>query len=239
MLQRIAEDVWAHDNDIRMPGGLRLPCRATIMRLSDGGLVLHSPLAIDDATAREIDALGDVRFIVAPNCYHWMSLKAAKERYAKARVLGSAGLAKKLGAFAFEPLPESGAIDGMNGVRVERIKGAPSMDEHVFLHEPSRSLLVTDLMFNVHQCRSFGMRLVFRLTGTWKKTTQSRMWRFFVKDREAAARSASVVLSWDFDRVVVAHGDVVEDDARERARQALSWMTNGAPPLLGAGSILA
>jgi hypothetical protein len=236
MLKRIADDVWAHEKDIAMPGGMRLPCRATIMRLPDGRLVVHSPLAIDDATAKELDAIGDVRFLVAPNCVHWMFLKAAKERYPKARVFGSPGLAKKLGSFAFEPLPESGHIDGMNGIRIERVQGVPSMEEHAFLHEPSRSLLVTDLMFNVHECGSFGMRLFLRLVGAWKKTMQSRTWWLLVKDRAAAAASASTLLTWDFERVIVAHGDVVEDDARERARRALAWMTSGAPKLLGTGS---
>ncbi len=236
MLKRIAEDVWAHDDDVGLPLGLSMPGRATIMRLSDGGLVVHSPLRVDDETARAIDALGEVRFLVAPNSLHWMFLKAAKERWTRARVLAAPVLAKKLGSFAFEELPESGYVGGMEGIRIERIQGAPRIQEHVFLHEASRSLVVGDLMFNVHECRSFWMRLVLRLGGAWQKTAQSLEWRRLVKDRAAAAQSASNVLSWDYERVVVAHGDVVEDDARERTRQALAWMTSGAPKLLGAGS---
>jgi hypothetical protein len=146
-------------------------------------------------------------------------------------------LAKKLGSFEFEPLPESGRISGMEGIRIERIQGAPWIQEHVFLHEGSRSLVVGDLMFNIHECRSFWMRLVLRLGGTWKKVGQSLEWRRLVKDRAAAARSAADVLGWDFERVVVAHGDVIENDAREQARRALAWMTKGAPKLLGTGSV--
>lgn len=231
MLRHIGEDIWAHEKDIPLPGGMSMPGRATILRLRDGQLVVHSPLAIDDATAEEMATLGEVRYLIAPNTYHWLFLKAAKERYPKARAFGPAGLEKKLGGFAFEHLPSSerGVVDGIGGLRVGRIEGAPSMEEHVLLHEPSQSLIVTDLMFNVHDCSSFGMRFFLRVMGAWKKTTQSRMWRFLVKDRAAAARSAADLLSWDFSRVVVAHGDVVEDDARERARQALAWMMSGAP----------
>ncbi|HVJ90650.1 MAG TPA: hypothetical protein VM580_12665 [Labilithrix sp.] len=238
MLNRIADGIWTHDHEIKLPGGLRLPSRATIMRAADGGLVVHSPLSIDDATAREIDALGEVRVLVAPNCGHWMFLKAAKERYPRARVLAASGLANKLGNFEFEPLADGGRIDGVEDLRFVRIQGAPKMDEHAFFHEASRSLVVSDLMFNVHSCESFAMSLVLRLTGTWKKTAQSRVWRFLVKDHAAAARSAEHVLSWDFERVVVAHGDVIEGDARAQTRHALRWMTSGAPRLLGAGSVL-
>lgn len=240
MLQHIAEDIWAHQTDLRLPLGMSMPCRATILRLTDGSLVVHSPLAIDDATATEIDRLGDVRFLIAPNCLHWMYLKAAKERYPQARVFGSPGLEKKLGGFSFEPLPATGRIAGMReDIRVERIEGAPSLTEHVFLHERSRSLLVTDLFFNIHECRSFGMRTVLRVVGAWKKTAQSRALRFGVKDRQAAGRSAAEVVSWDFDRVVVGHGDIVEGDARARAAEALSWMMSGTRPLLGGGPVSA
>ncbi len=237
MLKPIAADIWAHEKDVDLPLGLSLPGRATIMRVGDGGLMIHAPLAVDEATADRIDALGDVRFLVAPNSLHWMFLKAAKDRWPKARVLATPVLAKKLGSFPFEALPESGRISGMDGIRVVRIQGAPRIQEHVFLHESSRSLVVGDLIFNVQACRSFWMRLVLRLGGTWQKVGQSLEWRRLVKDRAAAARSASDLLEWDFERVVVAHGDVVADDARERARRALAWMTSGAPKLLGTGSI--
>jgi hypothetical protein len=133
----------------------------------------------------------------------------------------------------FEPLPEDGVIDGVgDALRLLRIAGTPYMGEHVLFHQPSRSLVVSDLMFNVHACRGVGMELFFRCVGVWKRTAQSRFWRFLVRDRAAAATSAARVLDWDFERVVVAHGTVVEDDARARARQALAWMTSAAPPLL-------
>ena len=77
MLRSIAEGVWAHEADFRLPGGIPMPSRATLMRLSDGSLALHSPLAIDDATAREIGAIGVVRFLIAPNCMHWTFLRHA------------------------------------------------------------------------------------------------------------------------------------------------------------------
>src|SRR5271170_8206523 len=98
MLHLIADDVWGHEQDLRLPGGLPLPCRATVIRLRDGGLVLHSPLAIDDATARELAALGEVRALVAPNCVHWLFLKGAMERFPRARVFGAPGLERKVGA---------------------------------------------------------------------------------------------------------------------------------------------
>ncbi len=227
MLERIGDEIWSYEQEVSLPGGLRLPGRTTIVRLASGALVVHAPLAIDDATATEIGAIGDVRFLIAPNCLHWMFLKSAKERYPDSRVLGAPGLENKLGPSFFEPLPGSRHIEGIGrDLRIERIEGAPRMSEHVFFHDRSGSLIVTDLMFNVQRCQSSLMSVLLRLAGAYRKTAQSRVWRLLVKDRAAAAKSVSKVLSWDFQRVVVAHGDVVSEDARGRAVRALSWMTN-------------
>jgi hypothetical protein len=229
MLQSIGKDIWSHEGDVNLPGGMRLPSRAAIVRLAGGGLVVHSPLAIDDAIASEIDAIGEVQYLVAPNCLHWMFLKAAKERYPNARVFGAPGVEKKLGAFPFEPLPEAGHIEAIGeDLVVERVQGVPFMSEHAIFHRRSASLIVADLLFNVHHCEGSMMNLVLRLVGAREKTAQSRIWRLLVKDRAAARGSISRILEWDFERVVVAHGEVVTEDARERARHALSWMAGSA-----------
>jgi hypothetical protein len=113
---------------------------------------------------------------------------------------------------------------------VERIEGAPWITEHALFHERSRSLIVSDLFFNVRRPNGFMTNLFFRIVGAHRKTAQSRVWRLLVKDRTAAARSAEAVLGWDFERVIVGHGDIVEEDARERARAALAWMTEPSSP---------
>lgn len=224
----IAENLWGLEDVVSPSAGFRMPVRATVVRLVNGDLVLHSPLAIDDVTAAALAALGPVKHIVAPNCLHWLYVKAALDRYPEARVLAAAGLEPKLTAKAgvrFEPLADGAFGDEL---RLQRVDGAPSMDEHVFLHTASRSLLVSDLVFNVRTGASALMSMVLWINGAHQKLAQSRVWRFAIKDRTAAAASASRLLDWDFERVVVGHGDVVEDDARARMRDALAWMV-GAP----------
>ncbi|MBX3232260.1 MAG: DUF4336 domain-containing protein [Labilithrix sp.] len=227
-LRVIAEGVWGIEDVVTPSPGFRMPARATVVRLAGGEVVLHAPLAIDDEVARELAALGPVKHIVAPSCLHWMFVKGAVERYPDARVLGVEGLEQKLTAKAgvrFEPLANGAFGDELE---VLRIAGAPSINEHVLLHGPSRSLLLSDLVFNIHADASWPMSMLLWINGAHRKTAQSRVWRFAVKDRAAAAESASALLARDYERVVVGHGDVIEDDARERMRRALAWMT-GSP----------
>jgi hypothetical protein len=48
--------------------------------------------------------------------------------------------------------------------------------------------------------------------------------RFIVRDSTAARESLERILEWDFDRVIVAHGDVVESGGKEMLRDGYSWL---------------
>ncbi len=236
MLRPIAENVWAQESTLRMPGGVHLPTRATVIRAAHGGLVLHSPIALDAEGLAALDQLGEVRWIVAPSAVHWLFVKGAKERYPNAKVLAAPGVERKMPGFPMLALPPRGALDPSLAGELEvlRIEGAPLMDEHVFFHRPTRTAIVTDLLFNVRRSESFVTRFVLRLMGTLGRAAQSRMWRLLVRDHEAAAESASHLLGWDFERLIMAHGDVLDDAAHARATAALEWMTRAAPKLLAA-----
>ena len=107
---------------------------------------------------------------------------------------------------------------------------------HCTLAVKGATLVVTDLVFNLHRCSSWGMRLYLRCMGAWQKTAQSAIWRVLTKDKAAAGDSARAVLGWEFDRIIVAHGDVVAENAHATLERALQKMTNGpkAVPLLQA-----
>jgi hypothetical protein len=226
-LRSLSPDVFSYADDLRVPGGMLLPSRSTVVRSAKERIAIVSPLGFDDDAARAIDALGEVEALIAPSCIHYLFLKRAIARWPKARVLGAPGLERKIPGVAFEPLPTTGDIEVLGGeLRVREIEGVPYIREHVLLHARSRSLLVTDLVFNVHEARGFGMPIFLRVVGAWKKTAQSRMWRLFVKDRVAAGASLAEVLSWSFDSVVMAHGEPVTSEARERLAGALTWLTS-------------
>ncbi|MBX3191494.1 MAG: DUF4336 domain-containing protein [Labilithrix sp.] len=225
MLGRITDDIWALEDDLKLPLGMLLPSRTTLVRLPKNEIAVWSPLAIDDAHAEQIDALGDVSHIIAPSNVHYLFLAAAAKRWPKARLFGPPGLERKVDGLSFDPLPRDGEMFG-GEILVRRIEGVPYMVEHAFLHARSKSLLVTDLVFNVHACRGAGMPLFLRSVGAWKKTAQSRFWRFLTKDREAAKKSVVDVFAWDFDRLIMAHGDVLDADAREPLARALAWMVS-------------
>lgn len=209
-----------------LPGGFHLPTRMTALPLGDGEVALISPVPIDDTIARRIDALGRVTYLLAPNLHHDLYLAAASRRYPEARVLLPPGLASKhaalrhVGTFAGElPAALARAVD------VIPILGAAALDEHVFFHRASGALIVADLVFNVVQPRGFWANVVLRLTGCHGRLSQSRIWRLMVKDRAAMTRSVERVLALPVRTLIMAHGEVVTDDAHARLAGALRrWL---------------
>ena len=235
MLKPLADDLYALEDSVRLPFGISMPSRATVVRLAQDRLVVISPTAIDDTRARAIDALGEVTAVVAPNVMHNLFFSAAAQRWPKARVFAPPSIAKKVKGLDFTPLG-GGGDDPFGGELIaRRVDGVPGIDEHVFFHPRSRTLVVTDLVFNVHAASSWSTRLLFRMVGAWKKLETSRSWRFVTKDRDAAAASVADILGWDFDRLVMAHGDVVAQSAYAPFAHAVRWLANGkVPPRLAA-----
>ena len=63
-----------------------------------------------------------------------------------------------------------------------------------------------------------------RLVGAHSYFGPSRLARSMIKDRAALRASVDRILAWDFDRVVVTHGDLVETGGREALRASFAFL---------------
>jgi hypothetical protein len=223
-LTAVAPGLWTYVHAIRSPGAVRFPVRMNIARVGSD-LWVHSPVPIDDALAAEIDELGRVLYVVAPSAFHHMFAGKFAARFPGAKLFVAPGVARKQPALAFEgtlgdePVaPWSAEIDQIF------LAGAPRMNEVVFFHRASRSLLVSDLFFNVTEPETWSTGLVLRMMGTYKRFARSRAWKLFCKDRQALKASVEKVLAWDFVRVLPGHGAPFETaDTRAEVRTAAAW----------------
>lgn len=225
MESTLTDGVWTFAPSQPVPR-LGLPLRMTVIRLADGGLWLHSPTPLTDAEAAEIDALGPVAHIVAPSKLHHLWAGDATRRWPRATLWIAPGLQDKRPDLTPHQLLAASA-PWADEIAVERIGGAASLDEHVFFHHGSGTLLVTDLVFNIHTATTPLTPWILRLTGTWDRLAQSRVWWFAIRDRAAAGASARRILGWPIQRMVPCHGDVLSDDAHRRMTETLAWMAAG------------
>ena len=235
MLTKIGEGIHAVEMMLALPLGLRFPTRCTLVRMPDESLLMHSPVAMDEATYRAIEALGDVRTIVAPSLIHHLFVKDAHARFPRARVYAAPSLRKKIpGLPGTDVLETSERSMPFPGLPATFLAGAPAIDETVFFHEASASLLCTDMLFNVTRPSTFGTRFFLSCVGCNGRFGQSRVWRVLGKDTALLAKRTRRVFDFPFERVVMGHGDVVSEDAYARTREALARYLAGELPRLAA-----
>lgn len=219
-----------------LPLGFRFPARMTVLPLAAGKLALVSPVPIDDARAAAIAELGRVEFLIAPNLLHHLYLDAAVQRYPEARIVAPGRLHEKKPNLRIDTALEASALhlalppELAAAVEIIALQGAPALDELVIYHRATRTLVVTELVFNITRPRGWFAHLVLFLVGCHGRLASSHAVRALVKDPAAARTSAERILALPFETLVVAHGDVIEHDARARLEQALRWLWPSRQP---------
>jgi hypothetical protein len=222
MLQQIAPDIW-HLPHHFTASGVRFSSRMTVVRFGDKRLWLHSPVPVSPQVRAQLGELGTVAFIVAPNKTHHLYVADCAAAFPDAAVFGAPGLIDKrpdLGGFrVLERTPEP-AWQGELGQLF--IEGIPFLNETVWYHRKSRTLILTDLCQWWQGELPFSTRLFATLTGSRKRLAVPLPVRLSIKDRAALGRSIDRICDWDIERVVIAHNAIVEGDAPGALRQAFA-----------------
>jgi hypothetical protein len=223
-MRELDRDIWVAERPQRFYG-LEVGTRMTVMRLADGSLLLHSPVELDAALRRELDALGPVRYVAAPSRVHHLHAGEVAEAYPGARLWVAPGLPRKRPDLGFAAVLGDEAPPEWRGqVDQAFFRGRPFENEVVFLHRPSRTLLMCDLVFNFGPSAPALTRALARLIGSYARFGPSKLDPLLIRDRSAARQSLERILAWDFDRVVVAHGDVLESGGRNALRAGYAWL---------------
>jgi hypothetical protein len=226
LVSSLAPDLWVADRPFKIP--LRLGdigCRMTVIRLSDGGLFLHSPVPLDAALRAALDQLGPVRAIVAPSKAHHLFVADYVKAYPEAKLCGVPGLPEKRKDLKFDSmLSDEGGADWRSQIDQQLFGGAPLLNEVVFFHRATSTVIFTDLVFNIAAGDASKARAFNWLSGAAGHFGPHRLIRWTIRDRKAARDSVRKILEWEFDRVIVTHGDVLDSGGRDRVRAAFSYL---------------
>lgn len=224
MLQSIAPDLW-HLQHFFTFLGLRISSRMTVVRLRDNKLWLHSPVPLTPQLRAELESLGQVAYIVAPNKTHHLFVGPYAAAFPDAIMFGAPGLARKRpdlqGLRILSPTGEPEWQDQLDQVFVA---GIPALKETAWFHRASRTLILTDLCQWWQGNLSLAISLYSVAAGVRKQLAVPRTIRRVIKDRAAAATSAQKILAWPFERVIVSHNAIVEDGAYQKVKHALSCL---------------
>ena len=219
-MKELLAGLWLHEDDGRF-AGLRLRRRMTVVRLASGGLWVHSPTPLTANLQSELAEIGEVAFLVAPNNFHHSWISEWHEAFPTADVLVACGVPEELQESLAAQTLEAGSTDWNGDFDQVVIAGVPLFDESVFLHRRTHSLVVSDLLQNHNREDQQGLgRLVAKFVSErqgYRGLCLAPQLRQpgSIGDRLAFDRSIETLLRLRFDRVIVAHGDVVTNGPRE------------------------
>ena len=227
MLEAFAEGLWIADGPIVEVAGFRYPTRMTVIRLADGGLLVCSPVRMDDGLRAGIEALGDVRWLVAPNSLHHLFLKDWQDAYTKATTFAPPGLRKKRPDIAFdEDLTDTAPEIWAGEIDQIIVRGSLITSEVVFFHRPSQTVIFTDLIQHFSPGWFSGWRALVakldRMTGGLPEVPQK--FRNTFLNRVEARRSIRRILEWPSERVLMAHAPPVTSEGRAFIARAFRWL---------------
>ena len=223
-LARLADNLWCVRGSLP---GMPLKRNMVIVKLADGSLALHNPIAVDDATIAAIEGWGPVRYLLIPNGLHRLDARVFKERYPQADVLCPRGSRKKVEEVvavdgAYEDLPAD------PGLEARRLDGVGEQEGALIVHSSGgeATVVVTDAIFNMpHVGGLLGLilRYVTASTGGPRVSRVAKM--ALVKDKAALrADFERLAETPGLRRLIVAHNDMVEGDAAGALRAAAATL---------------
>jgi hypothetical protein len=223
-LRQLDEHLWVVERPQSFYG-LPVGTRMTVIRLPERRLLLHSPVTLDPELRTQLDAIGRVCFAVAPNRVHHLYAGEVARVYPGARLWVAPGLQRKRPDLVFEAVLGDEAPHEWRG-EVDQVffRGRPYENEVVFFHRASRTLILCDLAFNFGPRTATPTRLLMKLLNSYGRLGPSALDPLLIRDRRAARESLDRILALDFDRIIVAHGDVLERGGREILREGYSWL---------------
>ena len=172
----------------------------TIIRLSDGRLLIHSPSPIDARTKAEIETLGPVAFIIAPGNFHYLNVKSTLDAFPDADTHICKGIEKKDPKLSYTRMlgdePDLGWAEELDQVL---LRGSRFIWEVAFFHRATKTLILVDLIENygdnttkVNLSMRFWWKVVFRM---WNRPKPAPEYQIGWKDKAAARTSGSICQS--------------------------------------------
>ena len=216
----LAENLWLLSYPLKLLG-VDLGRKVTILRLKSARLIVHSTGPFTDHDVAAIKELGQPGWLVDVMLRHDTFSREALTAFPGVPYLGPEGFADVV-EYPTQPLLPPPA-EWAREVEVLELQGVPSMRETVMLHVPSRTLIVADLAMNFPNDQPAWQELLLKLAvGKHHAPGISRSFKVLVKDETALKKSIAVMMAWDFDRLIVGHGEPILTGAKARLAQALT-----------------
>ena len=214
--------------------GVRLPLpfttRMTVVRLGNGDLFLHSPIAFDSALADLLRTMGKVRHLVSPNQFHYAHIGEWLRAFPHAVAWASPRVRERAHSRGIDVhFDRDVGVEPPQEWRAEIDQTAVPggiFGEIVFFHKDSKTLILADTIINLeldHIRQPW--RFATKLTGMYYPRGQiffgMRLPLFF--QRRSTRAAAQKILSWQPERIILSHGRCFDSNGSAIVERIFGW----------------
>jgi hypothetical protein len=219
-MRQIADNLWLLQYPLSVLG-TQHGRNVTVIRLTSGQTIIHSMAPFTSADLTAINALGSPGWLVEAMLLHDTYAQEGHTAFPELPFLGPPGFSEVV-KFPTQPLLPA-PPEWSDEVVVFPVAGAPKLKEHLFLHVPSRTLIVADLVFNFDPNEHGWDRFFHRYIAGFKRYPgMSRIFKLCITERDAFKASMAKVMEADFDRIIVGHGGVIETSGKSLLKRAMA-----------------
>lgn len=213
-MRQLNPSICFFEFEVSLGLGITFPTRSVVIDLGEGKKLVISPGPFDPPTVRDLEKSSELLF-VAPNAFHHLYLGRAIKAFPRATVFAPQGVFKKQKNIAhhFRPIQEL-ASKVTDQILLYPIYGNTTLDETGFWHPSTRTLILTDLFFNMKEPMPMTRRWVLKLVGAYQRVGQSLLVRKTTRDRKMYTESVNRLIDLQPETIVIAHGDVVSGQDR-------------------------
>ncbi|MEM7099267.1 MAG: DUF4336 domain-containing protein [Pseudomonadota bacterium] len=228
MIKHIDTNIWTLDGADIVFAGAPMNTRMTIVRLSQGGLWIHSPISLSQEVLdflSELDA--PVVALIVPNKLHYLFVEQWIKAYPSAQVFADAQALDKVGELgAIEVLGETAPASFARDIDQVIFSGSRLFQEVVFFHKTSGSVIFTDLLINLKTSNvPFFSRLFLRFEGViYPDGGLLRLYRWFTNRREKDRQALRILQSWKPKRLLFCHGEAFEKAPAQLIAQEFGYL---------------
>ena len=232
-LQQIGEEIWVYEGTTVSFYGFPFPTRMTVIRLRNSDLWIHSPEKINNDLQDELSDLGEVNYLVSPNKLHHLFLQEWITEYPKATTYAAPGLARKRNDIKFDiELSEVAEDEWAEDISQTIFTGSPVMEEVVFFHRRSSTLILTDLIENFDQnTLNAWQTALAKFAGILSPHGKTPLdWRltFSFGGKQKARKALAQMLAWDPDNIILSHGKCILGHGSDFLKSSFSWLQENA-----------
>ncbi|MDY7007589.1 MAG: DUF4336 domain-containing protein [Cyanobacteriota bacterium] len=237
--KKVDKNIWIVDGGIvkmAMYGTqIPFPTRMTIVRLKNGELWCHSPIELNPQLKAEIDRLGLVRHLISPNKIHYAHIHNWAKAYPEATAWASPGVLERAAQQKIEVnfhafLADEAPVEWSEEIAQLIFQGSRFMDEVVFFHRQSSTLILADLIENF-ELNKMSKKFVFlmKLAGNVDPDGKAPLdFRVTFWGRKNQARDCfKQMLKWEPQKIILSHGKWYEENGTAELNRAFAWLSQG------------